>query len=410
MRFAYVGAGYPSYLEAFYAARPLLALAPVAEQEQALYSDGFSWNGCWADALLERGYETRDFYLGVTPLDRAWHRENPNASISTDSGAIALLRLRQYRPDVVLYDHNDAQLLRELTTGPDAPIVIGWEGGGLSRQACWPYFDLLLSCAPESVALVRAAGVRAEQMHHAFNPKVLGRLEPAPRENRALFIGQLVREGDFHMRREINLVRICAAGLPFDIHSPSYDYGLRDDLMAIAQMGAYLAYQPVARVPGFGRLLSRLPLGYMGSPGRAFPLLPVNPHLRGNLKPGYFGVDMYACLARSAVCLNFHADTTPDYASNMRLFETTGIGTCLLTDARRNLPDLFEPDREILSFENVDECIEKMRWLLDHPEQARAIASAGQARTLRDHTFARRSEELDQHIRRTQQLRSTAAR
>jgi spore maturation protein CgeB len=83
----------------------------------------------------------------------------------------------------------------------------------------------------------------------------------------------------------------------------------------------------------------------------------------------------------------------------MRLFEATGVGTCLLTDRKSNLASLFEPDREVAVYGSPDECVERARWLLDHPRECREIALAGQRRTLRDHTFARRATVLDSILR-----------
>ena len=83
----------------------------------------------------------------------------------------------------------------------------------------------------------------------------------------------------------------------------------------------------------------------------------------------------------------------------MRLFEATGVGTCLLTDWKENLSELFEIDREIVTYKSVDECIEKAKWLLEHPQERELIAKAGQARTLKDHTFAQRAVQLDKIIR-----------
>jgi spore maturation protein CgeB len=47
----------------------------------------------------------------------------------------------------------------------------------------------------------------------------------------------------------------------------------------------------------------------------------------------------------------------------------------------------------------VNECIEKVKWLLEHPQERELIAKAGQARTLKDHTFAQRAVQLDEIIR-----------
>jgi spore maturation protein CgeB len=125
----------------------------------------------------------------------------------------------------------------------------------------------------------------------------------------------------------------------------------------------------------------------------------VSHKLRPYLKPAVYGVDMLQALADSKLTLNAHADTSIRYASNMRLFEATGAGACLLTDWKENIPQLFEPDREIVAYRSRAECIEKIRWLLDHPAEYEAIGKAAQARTLRDHTYAKRAEMVDAIIK-----------
>ncbi|HYG80937.1 MAG TPA: glycosyltransferase, partial [Pyrinomonadaceae bacterium] len=101
----------------------------------------------------------------------------------------------------------------------------------------------------------------------------------------------------------------------------------------------------------------------------------------------------------SRVVLNTHIDISTTSASNMRLFEVTGVGSCLLTDWKPNIGDLFEPDSEVITYRGAEECIEKVDYLLSHESERRAIAAAGQRRTLRDHTLARRAEQLDAIIR-----------
>lgn len=78
----------------------------------------------------------------------------------------------------------------------------------------------------------------------------------------------------------------------------------------------------------------------------------------------------------------------------MRLFEATGVGSCLLTDAKENLPSLFEPDYEVVTYASSEECIEKAKWLLENPEKREMIAQAGQKRTLSHHTFEKRAISL----------------
>ena len=108
---------------------------------------------------------------------------------------------------------------------------------------------------------------------------------------------------------------------------------------------------------------------------------------------------MFQQLANSKITFNNHINVSSHSASNMRLYEATGVGTCLLTDWKENLPEFFEPDTEIVTYRSVDECVEKVQWLLAHPQQREQIAKAGQARTLKDHTFAQRAIQLDEIIR-----------
>ena len=83
----------------------------------------------------------------------------------------------------------------------------------------------------------------------------------------------------------------------------------------------------------------------------------------------------------------------------MRLFETTGVGACLITDWKENLADLFEPDAEVLTYRTAAECAEKVKYILEHENERRSIAEAGQVRTLREHTFENRAREIDKIIR-----------
>lgn len=91
---------------------------------------------------------------------------------------------------------------------------------------------------------------------------------------------------------------------------------------------------------------------------------------------------------------NIHIDCAGDYAANMRLFETTGVGTCLLTDKKSNLSELFKDGEEVITYSSVDDCLDKIKWLLDNPIECRRIARNGQQRTLKDHNFENRVEHF----------------
>ena len=107
-----------------------------------------------------------------------------------------------------------------------------------------------------------------------------------------------------------------------------------------------------------------------------------------------WGLDMYRTLGRSRITLNRHINMAENNANNMRLYEATGIGAMLITDRKDNLHELFEIGKEVVAYSSKEEAADLVRHYIDHPQEAEQIAKAGQARTLREHTYAQRMQEL----------------
>ena len=110
------------------------------------------------------------------------------------------------------------------------------------------------------------------------------------------------------------------------------------------------------------------------------------------------GVDYFDVLSKSRVTFNRHTDHNRGSVGNIRMFEATGMGACLLTDNGRNINDLFEPGKEIVTYSSVDEAVEKVTYLLDHEDERVEIARAGQKKTLMNHTIFRRCQLIDEVI------------
>jgi spore maturation protein CgeB len=107
-----------------------------------------------------------------------------------------------------------------------------------------------------------------------------------------------------------------------------------------------------------------------------------------------WGMDMYQILHDSVITLNHHIGVSQSYANNMRLYEATGVGTLLITDWKQNIPEIFEPGKEVVVYRNREECIEAIQYYLRNEAERKRIASMGQKRTLRDHTYDQRMKEL----------------
>jgi spore maturation protein CgeB len=83
----------------------------------------------------------------------------------------------------------------------------------------------------------------------------------------------------------------------------------------------------------------------------------------------------------------------------MRLFEATGTGALLITDLKSNLGEYFKIGTEVLAYETFDEAADLVKWSLYNAEKASEIATAGQRRTLLDHTYAQVTQKLDAILR-----------
>ena len=203
------------------------------------------------------------------------------------------------------------------------------------------------------------------------------------------------------MFREKLLLRLLDE-LPLDLYSPSASVTKKSLLKAIAAIGLYDTSRCFPeRVRE--NILSSLPMIGKICTCRERPFFPVNMNLYRRSLPAVFGMEMFDALYDSDVVLNIHADSSPDFASNMRLYEATGVGSCLLTDNKKNMADLFAPDEEVVVYDSPDECVEKARWLIQHPQEREKIAEAGKKRCLQDHTYDNRAMEFDRIIRRIKQ-------
>ncbi len=403
MRLLYVGGFYSGYIGGLYASTPALALDPYAVQLENLRRDAFGWTGVWSEALSPLGYEVEELYPYVRPLEHAWLRENrAQRSDLPDGRELAVEQAHAFRPDVVFFDHSDRDLLLLLKENiPSIKMILGWEGSALVRLNQWRDVDLVLSCAPESVETLRSQGVASEHIHHGFSPSVLKHLRPMEQRFDLSFFGQILRGTDLHLRRERILEELVDSGIALSLFSPGGDPGMGGDLRAGMRIAAFAFHQVLRSIGAPDRLRRALPFSHLGDQGASMPSMPVSRKLGKRLLEGKYGLDMYQAIRDSRIVLNIHADSSPRYASNMRLFEITGAGACMLTDRKQNIGELFEPGHEVVVYEDAQDCAEKARWLLAHESERAGIAAAGQRRTLAEHTFLHRGRRLDALIRRT---------
>lgn len=92
--------------------------------------------------------------------------------------------------------------------------------------------------------------------------------------------------------------------------------------------------------------------------------------------------------------VNNNSLAIPAASPNPRTFEIAASGTLQLSDLRDDLASFYTPGEEIETFSNPQELMDKIRFYLSHEEERQAIVLKGLERTLRDHTYPKRVNQL----------------
>lgn len=79
---------------------------------------------------------------------------------------------------------------------------------------------------------------------------------------------------------------------------------------------------------------------------------------------------------------------------NVRTFEIAGAGGFQLVQQKRDLADLFEVGKEIVTYGTLDELRHKVDYYLEHERERLQIAKAGQQRAWNDHTYNDRMKKM----------------
>jgi len=411
VRLLRVSTAYEAYLDQIFAENSELSSLNLAQlnyrsAKLKLDYDGFGWADFWEHALKPLGYEVQELVANAAPLQDLWAQE---AGIQIDHlrGAERAIRIveeqiRAFRPEIIFFsDFNLFPLswLKELRKKfPNIKLMLAWCGSPYSDYSLLAPFDMVLSNVPELVSVFKNSGLRAEHLNHAFDPRILDRIDlKSPPQIELSFLGQISRQSGYHLKRE-QILKALLKEVPIEIFTPIPPTGTRDLFKQGLRLGAYFGFRALQKAGVPKSWLESIPKAGKFARLKSPPPALLDRSLRSCIKPGIFGLKMFQTLRNSAATLNTHIDASSHSASNMRLYEATGVGTCLITDWKENLHQLFDPELEIVSYRNIDECLEKVRWLSQNPIERKKIAEAGQKRCLKDHTMSHRALILDQII------------
>lgn len=359
---------YPAFLRDFYSTHPEVHTCDYVESRRALMDECFGTADFYSRNLELLGHYAVEVVPNDLILQGKWARENGlrvrrSGSIDVVASRVRYLRrlvhtrrqmlkilaaqITAIRPEILYFQDLswcEPDLIEQIR--PVVRLVVGQIACPMPADVNIHTCDLVLSSFPHYVERLRAMGVASEYFRLGFETSVLDRLHATTTPHGAVFVGGISR---LHMAGNAALERLAA-----EVDLETWGYG--------------------------------------------FDTLPAESPLRRSFKGFAWGLNMYDILHSSRIAINRHIEVAEACANNARLYEATGSGALLITDQKSNLGELFEIEKEVVAYHDAEDLIRKIKYYLGHEEERAAIAGAGQKRTLADHTYFRRMQELEQIV------------
>jgi len=332
-------------------------------------------------------------------LQKRWAKEH-NISVDKTAEEIVLEQIKFYKPDIVWIDTTkfiSKEWISHLKTiTPNLRQVVG--------HICAPYndtlaeafkeLDIVFTCSPCTARELKANGIkRVELVYHSFDHSVLNRLNlvnTSEKKNDLVFTGSLITGYGLHNERIEYLEKIINSGVDLSL------YGNLESKHRVFLKRSFSKTIKILNTLGLDSVIENIDILKKHKKYGEVDVKYFSKNLLKNVKSPYFGLDMYKLLVNSKMCFNIHGDVAGKCAGNLRLFESTGVGTCLITDWKENMGDLFDLDDEVVTYKTQEECVDKIKWLVNNPIEMNKIAVAGQKRTLADHTVEKRVVKVNE--------------
>jgi spore maturation protein CgeB len=395
MRLAIIQNLYSNYITDFQNSNNKL-LTSYEESLKLLQFDSFSWNGCWGEYLLPYNIEVVELYVNFDVLNQHWLNENTNIS-NFNIYDILIAQLNHFKIDFVLNtDVNflDDRFMKRIKNETKVKKIYA--------HICSPFFtinevsvyDGIYTCLKGFEEEFKANGMPSIYIPHCFNSKINERISTTKTNkiNTVFFAGGVLKGRDLHDEREKLLLEFIKEEVPLEFYSEVANYNyIKAYLFNNIKISIYSFKNALNKMNFKDETLNKIPLFNKVNikPGGI-----LNNEIFKSAKMPLYGNKLFSLMQNQLISLNVHPGISKNEASNMRLFEATGVGSLLLTDHKDNLNSFFETDTEIVTYNCIEEAVEKAKYLLNNPSVALRIAEAGKKRVALDHTFYNRAPIL----------------
>jgi spore maturation protein CgeB len=253
-----------------------------------------------------------------------------------------------------------------------------------------------------------AAGARPVWVQMGADPKLYCVIEGTARQRKVCFVGS--RYAD----RERWLAALADAAVPLDIYGRGWALTEQIERPADRDETVYLGREkfPLDSLKSYLQR-ARLEIednGVFGGVKRlgaqaAYRIerRRLNNKIRSHAKG--VAADVAEVFSAYEVCVNFSNVWADGRAGSqliphvrLRDFEGPMSRTCYLTGHTDEICEFYAVGREIDTYRNESELVDKAWFYLNNPDRAERLRTAGHQRALRDHTWRRRFEELFRKI------------
>lgn len=100
-----------------------------------------------------------------------------------------------------------------------------------------------------------------------------------------------------------------------------------------------------------------------------------------------YGDDVLAALSSARITVVFNLTRGGHALVKVGLLDFSAAGALVATNVFPPVEEYLTYGEEVIGFESTADLLEKVRYYLDHPQEAEAIRRAGHHRVLRDHTW-----------------------
>lgn len=370
---------YPLYIDEIYEKNIDMLGMSYNDQYEIIMKDFFSWSDVWKRSLESTlNFEVEEIMLTNERIQKKWAQEN-KIYFNEKNWLLEILefQIQFFQPDI-FFVHDNIHLKNDVVAQlkkkhPCIKIIIGYDGIALNNIDRFNGFDYVLSCLESTAEYYTKQSnnkIKGYFFPLGFDTDVTKNIGEQPLTIPFSFIGSLVRGEGYHNQRIKDITKLLNSS-PLQIYSSGlgepyepYRYLQRNRLKKFQ-------FEEFWQVYSIGK----------------------------KLKVPVFGLEMYKLLARSKITFNSHLDNANGKAANMRLFEATGVGTCLITDYMDNLKDYFDIDNEVVTYKSIPECVDKVNNLLRDDKLRIKIANAGKNKTLKNHSLKMRIVEFSKVIK-----------